>query len=127
MEKIAYTSTDLAPKAVGTYSQATLFQNILFFSGQIGINPKTQALQEGFEAQLKQILSNIDGLLAHHNLSRSHILKTTIFLKDLSRFSEVNKAYEDYFKAPYPARSCIEASRLPKEAEIEIEVIAAQY
>ena len=117
-------STDLAPKAVGTYSQGVEYNGIYYFSGQIGLNPKDGQMREGFEQQAKQILDNIDGLLQSCHLTRQHILKTTIFLVNLNEFTKINTLYEDYFTPPYPARSCVEVSRLPKEALVEIEVIA---
>ena len=95
-------------------------------SGQIGIDPATNILVEGFDAQLEQVMKNIDGLLESENLTREHILKTSIFLTDLGQFSKVNIAYEEFFKAPYPARSCVEVPNLPKGAVVEIEVIAAR-
>jgi 2-iminobutanoate/2-iminopropanoate deaminase len=118
--------TDLAPKAVGTYSQGVAYNGVYYFSGQIGIDPETQNLREDFNSQLTQIMKNIDGLLTSQNLNRENILKTSIFLTDLSKFDEVNKAYIEFFKNPYPARSTVEVSKLPKNAQIEIEVIAAK-
>ena len=119
-------STELAPSAVGTYSQGVEWNGMILFSGQIGIDPATSNLLEGFDTQLDQIMKNIDGLLKSQDLTREHILKTSIFMTDLSLFSKVNEVYESYFSAPYPARSCIEVPALPKGAVIEIEVIAAR-
>jgi len=116
--------TSLAPEAVGTYSQGVCAAGTFYFSGQIGLNPETMKLQSDFSSQLKQILHNIDGLLKSQNLSRENIIKTSIFLIDLDKFSEVNDSYLEYFNAPFPARSCVEVPALPKGAEIEIEVIA---
>lgn len=118
--------TDLAPAAVGTYSQGVLVGNTFYFSGQIGIDPKTGILADGFGPQLRQILANIDGLLKSQNLTRDNIVKSTIFLTDLNNFTAVNEAYLAFFKAPFPARSCVEASALPKGAVVEIEIIAAK-
>lgn len=118
--------TDLAPGAVGTYSQGVELNGTYFFSGQIGIDPKSSTLVEGFEAQTKQIMNNIDGLLQSCDLQRENIIKTSIFLTDLGNFSKVNDAYVEYFQEPYPARSCVEVSALPKGALVEIEVIAAR-
>lgn len=117
--------TTLAPKAVGTYSQGIKVNNQYFFSGQIGINPETGKLADSFEEQIQQILNNIDGLLTATQLTRNNIIKTTIFLEDLENFNAVNAAYENFFTQPYPARSCVEVRRLPKDCKIEIEVIAA--
>ena len=118
--------TTLAPAAVGTYSQGVEFQGTYFFSGQIGIDPGTGELQASFEDQIKQIMSNIDGLLESCSITREHILKTSIFVTDLGNFSKVNEAYIAYFSEPYPARSCVEVPNLPKGALVEIEVIAAK-
>ena len=121
-----YLSTDLAPAAVGTYSQGVKHNGIYYFSGQIGLDPKTMELREGFDAQLEQILNNIDGMLTAHELTRKNILKTSIFMTDLNDFSKVNEAYTKFFEAPYPARSCIEVKALPKGSVIEIEVLACE-
>ena len=118
--------TDLAPGAVGTYSQGVELNGTFFFSGQIGIDPASSQLVEGFEAQTDQIMKNIDGLLQACDLKRENIIKTSIFLTDLGNFSKVNDAYVAYFQEPYPARSCVEVSALPKGALVEIEVIAAR-
>lgn len=126
MTKKNIISTDLAPKAVGTYSQGVELGGVFYFSGQIGLDPQTMTLKEGFRAQLDQIMSNIDGLLKSQDLKRSDIIKTSIFLTDLSNFSEVNEVYQNYFSEPYPARSCVQVSALPKESLVEIEVIAAR-
>ena len=125
MEK-NFIKTDLAPSAVGTYSQGVEWNGMILFSGQIGIDPQTSTLVEGFEAQLDQIMKNIDGLLKSQDLTREYILKTSIFMTDLGLFSKVNEVYENYFSAPFPARSCIQVPALPKGALIEIEVIAAR-
>lgn len=118
--------TDLAPRAVGTYSQGVEYNGTFLFSGQIGIDPQTGVMKEGFKEELDQILKNIDGLLESCSLTREHIIKTSIFVTDLNNFSLVNEAYENYFTAPFPARSCIQAAALPKGATVEIEVIAAK-
>ncbi len=118
--------TDLAPAAVGTYSQGVEHNGTYFFSGQIGIDPKTSQLVEGFEAQIKQIMRNIDGLLESCSITREHIIKTSIFVTDLDKFNLVNEEYVKYFSEPYPARSCVEVPNLPKGAVVEIEVIAAK-
>lgn len=118
--------TDLAPSAVGTYSQGVEYNGVFYFSGQIGIDPKTSELVEGFEAQTKQIMKNIDGLLESCSITREHILKTSIFVTDLANFGKVNEAYIEYFTEPYPARSCVQVPALPKGALVEIEVIAAK-
>lgn len=115
-----------APEAVGTYSQGVECNGVYYFSGQIGLDPQTGKMQEGVKAQLDQVLKNIDFLLEGTNLTREHILKTSIFLQDLGDFSLINEAYTEYFTAPFPARSCIQAAALPKGALVEIEVIATK-
>ena len=119
-------NTELAPAAVGTYSQGVEHNGVFYFSGQIGIDPKTSKLQEGFQAQLDQVMKNIDGLLESRGIDRTHIIKTSIFLTDLGKFDLVNEAYVNYFAEPYPARSCVEVPNLPKGAVVEIEVLAAR-
>ncbi len=113
-----------APSAVGTYSQGVELNGTFYFSGQIGLDPTSGEMQKGFEAELDQIMKNIDALLEGCELTRDNIFKTTIFLTDLGNFSKVNNAYENFFKKPYPARSCVEVSKLPKDALVEIEVLA---
>ena len=118
--------TRMAPEAVGTYSQGMEYNGVTYFSGQIGLDPETMQLQESFEDQVYQILKNIDALLESQMLNRDHVIKTTIFLTDLKNFEKVNKAYSEYFREPYPARSCVQVSALPKGADVEIEVIAGK-
>jgi len=115
-----------APQAVGTYSQGVELNGVYYFSGQIGLDPETMTLRGSTKEQIEQILKNIDSLLEGTSLNRTNIVKTSIFLTDLSDFSMVNEAYVDYFEAPYPARSCVEVAALPKGATVEIEVIAAK-
>lgn len=119
-------TTDKAPAAVGTYSQGVFHNGVYYFSGQIGFDLKTGELAPTFDEQLANILSNIDGLLESQGLTRSNIIKTTVFLTDLQEFGKVNEAYLNYFTAPYPARSCVQVSALPRGAVVEIEVIAAK-
>ncbi|HLE09847.1 MAG: reactive intermediate/imine deaminase [Bdellovibrionales bacterium RIFOXYD12_FULL_39_22] len=117
-------NTTNAPAAIGPYSQGIKVGNLYFFSGQLGINPQSGELVLDFAGQLKQVMQNIDGLLTSENLKRNDIVKTTIFLTDLANFAQVNQAYETFFKAPYPARTTVEVSKLPKNGLVEIEVIA---
>ena len=117
---------DNAPAAIGPYSQGVGVNGTFYFSGQIGLDAKTQILAEGFTAQLKTIMNNIDGLLLSQGLTRANVVKTSIFVTDLNNFAEVNQAYVDFFTEPYPARSTIEVSKLPKGSLVEIEVIASK-
>jgi 2-iminobutanoate/2-iminopropanoate deaminase len=119
-------STEKAPAAVGTYSQGVEHNGVFYFSGQIGLEPETMTMKEDFQGQIDQIMKNIDGLLESQNLTREHIIKTSIFVTDLENFGLVNAAYESFFTQPYPARSCVEVPRLPKDSLVEIEVLAAK-
>lgn len=118
--------TDLAPAAVGTYSQGMEFHGTYYFSGQIGLDPKTMEMRPDFKTQIAQIFENIDGLLKSQKLGPENVVKTTCFVTDLANFSMVNEAYEKFFKQPYPARSTIQVSKLPKDGLVEIEVIAVK-
>jgi 2-iminobutanoate/2-iminopropanoate deaminase len=119
-------STDKAPAAVGTYSQGVFHNGVYYFSGQIGLDAKTGEMPAGFDGQLENVLQNIDGLLSSQGLTRENIIKTTIFMTDLAQFGKVNEAYTKFFTAPYPARSTVQVSALPKGAVVEIEVVAAK-
>jgi len=119
-------NTNLAPAAVGTYSQGVVHNGVYYFSGQIGLDAKTGEMAEGFDAQLANVLKNIDGLLSSQSLKRENIIKTTIFMTDLAQFAKVNEAYTQFFSAPFPARSTVQVSALPKGAVVEIEVVAAK-
>ena len=125
MKKIV--STNLAPSAIGTYSQAVSYSNLLFISGQIGINVKSNMLESGFESQARQVFQNILNIIKAKDtsLDLSSVLKLTIYLKDLSDFDMLNEIMNSVFNAPYPARAAVEVSRLPKDALIEIDAIVA--
>lgn len=122
MKKIVNTNT--APQAIGPYSQGIAFGDFVFFSGQIPIDPKTGKLVSGIEAQTTQVMENIKNLLAAEGLTFDNVVKTTVFITDMGNFGKVNEIYGKYFENEPPARSCIEIGRLPKDAEIEIEIIA---
>lgn len=117
-------STDKAPAAIGPYSQAQIAGGFVFASGQIPIIPETGALAEGLEAQAHQVFRNISALLTAAGSDISRVVKTTVFIKDMNDFGRINEIYAQYFKAPYPARSCVEVARLPKDVLLECEVIA---
>lgn len=123
MEKIII-STDNAPRAIGPYSQAVRVGNLVFVSGCLGLDPQTGALKDGLDAQTTQSLDNMGAILNSLGLDYSHVVKTTVFLKDLDDFARVNELYGNVFKDGAPARSCVEVSRLPKKALVEIECIA---
>ena len=118
--------TDKAPGAIGPYSQGIDLGNMIFFSGQIPLNPQTGEMPEGIEAQAKQALENVKGLLESQGLDFSHVVKTTVFLDNMDDFNNVNGIYAQYFVEPYPARSAVEVAKLPKGALIEVEVIAVK-
>jgi 2-iminobutanoate/2-iminopropanoate deaminase len=114
-----------APAAIGPYSQAIEQQGWVFCSGQIGLDPKSGALVAGgVEAETRRALENLREVLAEAGLGFPDIVKTTIFLADLGDFDLVNRIYGEHFSAPYPARSTVQASALPRKARVEIEAIA---
>lgn len=118
-------NTHEAPKAIGPYSQAVVVNGLLFTSGQIAINPKTNQIEaETIEEQTKQVMKNLHALLRASNASFDNVVKTTIFLKDMNTFGTVNEIYGSYFSNHKPARSTVEVARLPKDVLIEIELIA---
>ena len=118
-------ATDAAPKAIGPYSQAVRVGDMLFLSGQIPINPETGDLvTDSFAAQVRQIFKNIEAVLKAADANFSNVAKTTVFLKDMGTFAEMNEIYAEYFPNEPPARSAIQAAKLPKDVDIEIEVIA---
>lgn len=116
--------TNNAPAAIGPYSQAIISQNTVYCSGQIPINPETGNIPDGVEAQANQVFKNIKNLLEAANSSMDNVIKTTVFIKDMNDFSKINEIYAQYFTEPYPARSCVEVARLPKDVLLETEVIA---
>lgn len=117
-------STDKAPAAIGPYSQAQIVGNLVYTSGQIPIDPATGLIVEGLEAQANQVFKNISELLKAAGSDMSKVVKTTVFIKDMNDFAAINAIYANYFSAPYPARSCVEVARLPKDVLLECEVIA---
>ena len=117
-------NTQQAPAAIGPYSQAVKAGNLLFVSGQIPINPITNEIPQFIEEQTYQVMRNIKAILSEAGLDWSHVLKTTIFLTDMQDFAKVNEIYASYFSADFPARECVQVSRLPKDVSVEISVIA---
>jgi 2-iminobutanoate/2-iminopropanoate deaminase len=114
-----------APKAIGPYSPAVKVGNLVFISGQLPVDPATGEIAgDDIEVQTKRSLENLKAVLKPYALDFNHIVKVTIFLQNMDDFSKVNKVYSDYFKGEFPARSCVEVSRLPKGAKIEIEGMA---
>lgn len=119
-------ATDKAPAAIGPYSQAIEAGGFVFASGQIPVDPATGNIPEGIEAQAKQALTNVKNLMEASGLSMENIVKTSVFIKDMNDFAKVNEVYATFFDNDFPARSCVEVARLPKDVLIEVEVIAAR-
>ncbi|WP_373164178.1 RidA family protein [Agathobaculum sp. Marseille-P7918] len=119
-------STDLAPAAIGPYAQAVAVDGLVITSGQLPTNPATGTFPEGIEAQTKQSLENVKVILAEAGTGMDRIIKTTVFLSDMNNFGAMNEVYATFFgEGGYPARSAVQVARLPKDALVEIEVIAA--
>lgn len=117
-------STTGAPGAIGPYSQAVKSGDMVFVSGQLPIDPATGSMPDGVSAQTAQSLANAKAILAEAGLTLDNVVKTTVFLADMSYFAEMNAIYAEQFAAPYPARSAFAVKSLPKDALVEIEMIA---
>lgn len=117
--------TQDAPKALGPYEQAIRVGDMLFTSGQLGIDPATDALPDGVQAQAHNAMKNLGAILREAGADYKNVVKTTVFLADLGDFATVNGIYESYFDGVFPARSCVQVARLPKDALIEVECVAA--
>ncbi|MFN0140917.1 MAG: RidA family protein [Pyrinomonadaceae bacterium] len=114
-----------APKAIGPYSQAIIANGFVYTAGQIGTDPKTGTLVEGgITEQTEQVLKNLAAVLKAAGSSLDSAVKTTVFLADMNDFAKMNEVYAKFFKKPYPARSTVQVARLPRDAKIEIEVVA---
>ena len=117
-------STSKAPQAIGPYSQAVMTDGFLFLSGQIPLDAETGGMEHDVKKATKLIFENIKEILREGGLTLDDIVKTTVFLTNLDNFAKINEVYETVFKSPYPARSTVQVSRLPKDAAVEIECIA---
>ena len=117
-------STSKAPGALGPYSQAVKVGNMVYTSGQLGMNPETGELAEDLAAQTHQVFKNLKAVLEAAGARMDHVVKTLVFLADMNDFVAVNDIYKEYFTDDYPARSAVEVARLPKDAKLEIEAIA---
>ena len=128
MHKVIH--TDKAPAAIGPYVQAMDLGNLVITSGQIPVNPATGEMPADIRAQTRQSLDNIKAIIERAGLQVGNIVKTTVFVKDLNHFADVNSVYEAFFtefgSGSFPARSCVEVARLPKDAGVEIEVMAVR-
>jgi 2-iminobutanoate/2-iminopropanoate deaminase len=117
--------TDRGPKPIGPYSQAIRANGLLFISGQVALDPKTGEMTEAdIRKQTERVLENVRGIVEAAGSKMTHVLKTTVFLKDMNDFGTMNEVYAGYFTSTPPARSTVQVSRLPKDALVEIEVIA---
>jgi len=116
--------TDHAPKAIGPYSQAIIANGLLYTSGQIPLTVEGNIIEGGIEEQTKQVFANLKAVLEEAGTDLSKVIKTTVFLKDLTTFVDFNAIYEEFFNGHKPARSCVEVARLPKDVLVEIECIA---
>lgn len=119
-------ATTQAPAAIGPYSQGIAAGQTVYVSGQLPIDPATEAIPEGIAAQTAQSLKNIQGILAEQGMTLADVVKTTVFLADMNDFAEMNKVYGEYFAQPFPARSAVQVAKLPKGAPLEIECIAVK-
>ena len=118
--------TDQAPAAIGPYSQGIMTEHFVFVSGQIPVNPETGTMPDTIVEQTKQVMQNIAAILSEGNLTLDDVVKSTIFLTDMDDFVVVNGVYKTFFAETPPARSTVAVSALPKQAKVEIEVIAAR-
>lgn len=118
-------NTGKAPAAIGPYVQAVKAGGLVITSGQLPIDPATGAFPEGIQAQTRQSLTNVKAILEEAGLTMDDVVKTTVFLSDMNNFAAMNEVYATFFTS-FPARSAVEVARLPKDALVEIEVIAAQ-
>ena len=116
-------TTEKAPAAVGPYSQAVVAGNLVFVSGQIPVDPATGNIPEDIVDQARQALTNLGEVLRASGSGLDKAVKVTVFITDISAFGKVNEVYAEFFKEPYPSRSCVEVSKLPKGVKIEIDAI----
>lgn len=118
-------NTKNAPSAIGPYSQAVWAGDMLLISGQIALNPETGVMEnESLASETHRVMKNIAGILEAAGMDYSNILKASIFIKDMNEFAQINEIYASYLQEPYPARETVEVARLPKDARIEISIIA---
>lgn len=117
--------TEKAPPAIGPYSQAVQSGNLLFISGQLGLDFTGNLIAEDVAAQTRQVLENIKLIIEAAGFKMDDIVKTTVYLKDLNDFTIVNNIYGEYFQPPYPARACFQVAKLPKDGKVEIEAVAS--
>ncbi len=120
-------NTEQAPVAIGPYSQAIKANGFVFISGQLPVDPQTgEFVAGGVQEQTQKSLENLQAILAAANLSFDHVVKTTVFLKDMNDFAIMNEVYAKYFTKACPARACVQVAKLPKDALVEIELVAVE-
>jgi 2-iminobutanoate/2-iminopropanoate deaminase len=119
-------STDQAPAAIGPYSQAIEVNGMVYTSGVIPVVPSTGEIPEGSVEQARQAFTNLSHLLEAAGSGLDKVIKTTVFIKEMNDFGAINEVYAEFFPAPFPARSCVEVARLPKDVMLEIEAIATK-
>jgi len=119
-----YLVSNKAPAPIGPYSQAVGFKNLIFTSGQIALDTEGNIVSSEIKEQTKKVLLNLKNILEDNGSSLNHVIKTTVFLKDMMEFNSMNEVYESFLGTSLPARSTVEVSRLPKDVRVEIEVIA---
>ena len=119
-------STEKAPAAIGPYSQAIEVNGMVYTSGVIPVVPETGEIPEGSAAQAKLVLTNLSHLLEAAGTSMANVVKTTVFIKEMNDFGAINEVYATFFEGDYPARSCVEVARLPKDVMIEVEAVAVK-
>ena len=119
-------STDKAPAAIGPYSQAIEVNGMVFTSGVIPVDPQTGVIPATIEEQANQAFSNLKNLIEASGATIDKVIKTTVFIKEMNDFGKINEIYATYFKEPFPARSCVEVARLPKDVMLEVEAVVAK-
>lgn len=119
-------STDKAPAAIGPYSQAIEVNGMVFTSGVIPVDPQTGVIPATIEEQASQAFSNLKNLIEASGATIDKVIKTTVFIKEMNDFGKINEIYATYFKEPFPARSCVEVARLPKDVMLEVEAVVAK-
>ena len=119
-------STDKAPAAIGPYSQAIEVNGMVFTSGVIPVDPQTGVIPATIEEQANQAFSDLKNLVEASGATIDKVIKTTVFIKEMNDFGKINEIYATYFKEPFPARSCVEVARLPKDVMLEVEAVVAK-
>ena len=119
-------STDKAPASIGSYSQAIEVNGMVFTSGVIPVDPQTGVIPATIEEQANQAFSNLKNLIEASGATIDKVIKTTVFIKEMNDFGKINDIYATYFKEPFPARSCVEVARLPKDVMLEVEAVVAK-